>query len=43
MKTISMVEFRQRTGAILRKIRQGQSFTLTYRGKAVVRLEPVPV
>lgn len=41
MNSISMVEFRNRADAILQKVRQGQSFTLTYRGEAVARLEPV--
>lgn len=36
-----MREFRQRTKAIIAKIHQGQHLILTYRGKPVVRLEPI--
>ena len=41
MKTITMLEFRRRAESILRAVRDGQEFLLTYRGKPVARLEPV--
>lgn len=36
-----MVELRQQADAVLKRVSQGQSFELTYRGKVVARLEPV--
>ena len=36
-----MLEFRRHAASILRKARQGKRFILTYRGKPVLRLEPV--
>jgi prevent-host-death family protein len=41
MERITMVEFRRNASSALRKVMQGQSILLTYRGKPVVRLEPV--
>jgi antitoxin (DNA-binding transcriptional repressor) of toxin-antitoxin stability system len=41
MKTVTMLEFRQRAGAVLREVAEGYAVTLTYRGKAMVRLEPI--
>ena len=41
MERVSMLEFRRHAASILRKARQGRSFTLTYRGKPVLRLEPI--
>jgi prevent-host-death family protein len=41
MTTVSMVEFRRDTEAIIRKVRRGQRMVLTYRGKPVMRLEPI--
>jgi prevent-host-death family protein len=41
MERISMLEFRRHAASILRKARQGKRFILTYRGKPVLRLEPV--
>jgi antitoxin (DNA-binding transcriptional repressor) of toxin-antitoxin stability system len=41
MKTLSMLEFRQRADAVLKQVGKGQTFVLTYRGKPVARLEPV--
>jgi len=37
MKTVSMLELRQ----IIREVRRGQAMVLTYRGKPVLRLEPL--
>jgi prevent-host-death family protein len=41
MKTVSMLQFRQRAEAVLKQVRKGQAFVLTYRGKPVARLEPI--
>jgi prevent-host-death family protein len=41
MERVSMLEFRRHAASILRKARQGKRFILTYRGKPVLRLEPV--
>ncbi len=41
MKSISVLEFRQRAKSILASIQKGNSVTLTYRGKPVARLEPI--
>lgn len=41
MKTVTMLDFRQRAGAILREVAEGYAVTLTYRGKPTVRLEPI--
>ncbi|MGI9569297.1 MAG: type II toxin-antitoxin system Phd/YefM family antitoxin [Desulfobulbia bacterium] len=42
MKTLSMVELRSRAEEVIRQVVRGQRFLLTYRGKPVARLEPVP-
>jgi len=41
MKTITMLEFRRNAQAIIKRAIGGQRMLLTYRGKPVVRLEPV--
>ena len=41
MTSVSMLEFRQNSGAVLRRLRKGERLVLTYRGKPVARLEPV--
>ena len=41
MTTVSMVEFRRDAEAVIRKAMQGQRMILTYRGKPVLRLEPI--
>ena len=41
MKTISLLEFRQKMQAVLSYVQKGQGVLLTYRGKPVARLEPV--
>jgi prevent-host-death family protein len=41
MERVSMLEFRRHAASILRKARQGRRFILTYRGKPVLRLEPI--
>ncbi|NJK92741.1 MAG: hypothetical protein HC904_13505 [Blastochloris sp.] len=42
MKTneLSMVEFRNETGRVIKGLRQGESYSLTYRGKPLARLIP---
>ena len=41
MDTVSMAEFRRDAEAIIRKAQQGKRMILTYRGKPVMRLEPI--
>ena len=41
MNTVSMLEFRGQAESILKRVRKGQSFVLTYRGKPIARLEPM--
>ena len=41
MDTVAMAEFRRNAEAIIRKARQGKRMILTYRGKPVMRLEPI--
>lgn len=40
-QTVSMVEFRHRAAEILGEVRRGRRMVLTYRGRPVIRLEPV--
>src|SRR5205085_10515764 len=35
MKTVSMLQFRRKANAVLRQVRNGQAFVLTYRGQPV--------
>lgn len=41
MTTVSMLEFRRNARAIIQQALQGQRFVLTYRGRPVLRLEPI--
>ena len=41
MKTVTMLDFRQRAADVLREVAGGHTVTLTYRGRPTVRLEPV--
>ena len=41
MKTISMVELRNNSEAVIEQLRQGFSFTLSYRGRPIAKLVPV--
>ena len=41
MKSITVLEFRQKAKSILASVEKGQSIVLTYRGKPVARLEPI--
>jgi antitoxin (DNA-binding transcriptional repressor) of toxin-antitoxin stability system len=36
-----MLEFRKDAEAVIRRVQKGQRLVLTYRGKAVARLEPI--
>lgn len=40
MKTVSMLDFRNRAEQIIAQVRMGQEMVLTYRGKPVLRLLP---
>jgi antitoxin (DNA-binding transcriptional repressor) of toxin-antitoxin stability system len=42
MERVSLLQFRRHAEAIIRKVRQGRRLLLTYRGKPVMRLEPIP-
>lgn len=41
MRSLSMLEFRRDAAKALDAVRRGERLLLTYRGKAVARLEPV--
>ncbi|MGB7567354.1 MAG: type II toxin-antitoxin system Phd/YefM family antitoxin [Chitinivibrionales bacterium] len=41
MKTITMLEFRKNAGKIIRWSQKGQRMTITYRGKPVMKIEPI--
>lgn len=41
MEQVSILEFRKHAEAIIAKVRQGKHLVLTYRGKPVLRLEPI--
>ena len=41
MVTISMLEFRKHAKKILQRAQRGERFVLSYRGRPVVRLEPI--
>ena len=41
MKTVSMLEFRRDAEKIIRQVQRGQPMLLLYRGRPVLRLEPV--
>ena len=41
MEKISILTFRRHADAVIRRVRQGQRLILTYRGKPVMRLEPI--
>ena len=40
MKTVSMLDFRNRAERIIAQVQKGQEMILTYRGKPVLRLQP---
>ena len=41
MKTVSMLDFRNRAERIIAQVQKGQEMVLTYRGKPVMRLQPL--
>jgi len=41
VRTLSMLQFRRNARRALEAVRRGERLLLTYRGKAVARLEPV--
>jgi len=41
MEKVSVLQFRRDAETIIRKVRQGKRLILTYRGKPVMRLEPI--
>jgi antitoxin (DNA-binding transcriptional repressor) of toxin-antitoxin stability system len=41
MKTVTVLEFRKNAEKIIRWSRQGKRMVMTYRGRPVMRLEPV--
>ena len=41
MKTITMLDLRKNARKIIRLSQQGQRMTVTYRGKPVMKIEPV--
>jgi prevent-host-death family protein len=41
MQSVTMLDFRKRADQVLKMVRKGQRFVLTYRGKPVARLEPL--
>ncbi|HMD67886.1 MAG TPA: hypothetical protein VKF42_03340 [Chitinivibrionales bacterium] len=41
MKTVTVLEFRKNAERIIRWSRQGKRMVMTYRGRPVMRLEPV--
>jgi antitoxin (DNA-binding transcriptional repressor) of toxin-antitoxin stability system len=41
MERVSILQFRRDAESVIRKVRQGKRFILTYRGQAVMRLEPI--
>ncbi len=41
MEKVSVLEFRRDAVAVIRKVRQGRRLIMTYRGKPVMRLEPI--
>ena len=43
MERISLLEFRRDAKAVIRKVSRGKRFIMTYRGRPVMRLEPIPI
>jgi prevent-host-death family protein len=41
LKTVTMLELRQNADKIVQQVMSGQRLVLTYRGKPVMRLEPI--
>jgi prevent-host-death family protein len=41
MEKVTLLEFRRDAVAVIRKVRRGKRLIMTYRGKPVMRLEPI--
>jgi antitoxin (DNA-binding transcriptional repressor) of toxin-antitoxin stability system len=41
LRTISMLDLRQRAETIIGEVKRGQTMVLTYRGRPALRLEPI--
>ena len=41
MDRVTILQFRREAEAIIRKVQQGKRYIVTYRGKPVMRLEPI--
>jgi prevent-host-death family protein len=41
MKSLTMLQFRRQAEEVLKQVKKGRAFLLTYRGKPVARLEPI--
>jgi prevent-host-death family protein len=41
MEKVSVLQFRRDAEGVIRKVRQGKHLIMTYRGKPVMRLEPI--
>jgi prevent-host-death family protein len=41
LRTVTMLDLRQRAEKIVEQVRRGESLVLTYRGRPAVRLEPI--
>ncbi len=41
MESVSVLEFRRDAVSVIRKVAQGKRLVMTYRGKPVMRLEPI--
>jgi antitoxin (DNA-binding transcriptional repressor) of toxin-antitoxin stability system len=41
VESVSILEFRRQAEAIIQKVRSGKRMILTYRGKPVIRMEPI--
>ena len=41
MKTVTMLDFRTRAEEIIQQVQKGEEMILTYRGKPVLRLQPL--
>jgi antitoxin (DNA-binding transcriptional repressor) of toxin-antitoxin stability system len=41
VEKVSILEFRRDAEKFIRKVRQGKRLIMTYRGKSVLRLEPI--
>jgi prevent-host-death family protein len=42
MERVSILQFRRDAESVIRKVQRGKRLILTYRGKPVMRLEPIP-